>query len=99
MGTVPKPIRDVILELEKGLKEFYGDRFRGLLLYGSYARGTAWEGSDVDLLLLAEPLNPSQEILALGSVAAPLSLDSGLVLSVMPASADAFERERACSCA
>jgi uncharacterized protein len=93
MDTVPKPIRDVIMELEKGLKEFYGDRFRGLLLYGSYARGTAWEGSDVDLLLLlAEPLNPSREILALGSVAAPLSLDSGLVLSVMPASADAFEK-------
>ena len=93
MSELPQPIKDVVLELEKGLKELYGDRFYGLLLYGSYARGTAWEGSDVDLLLLLKgPVNHSREIITSGVVAAPLSLDSGLVLSVMPANADAFQR-------
>ncbi|HEY0512590.1 MAG TPA: hypothetical protein VGH73_11835 [Thermoanaerobaculia bacterium] len=43
MSKLPIKIRDVIVELERGLKDLYGDRFRGLLLYGSYARGTAWE--------------------------------------------------------
>lgn len=94
MSKLPPKVRDVIVELEKGLKELYGDRFRGLLLYGSYARGTAWEGSDVDLLLLLEgPVRPVKEIVAMEPVAWPLSLDSGLVLSVIPADVEAWRRK------
>jgi uncharacterized protein len=93
MSALPPKIRDVVLELEAGLKGLYGDRFCGLLLYGSYARGTAWEGSDVDLLLLLEgPVDPVREILAMEPVTWPLSLDSGLVLSVMPSDIEAWRR-------
>jgi predicted nucleotidyltransferase len=93
MNALPDPIREVVLKLESGLKELYGDRFRGLLLYGSYARGDAREWSDVDLLLLLEgPVNPAREILVSESVAWPLSLDSGLVLAIMPADYDAYQR-------
>ena len=93
MSVLPNRIRDVVLELEAGLREFYGPRYRGLLLYGSYARGTAWEGSDVDLLLLLEgPVDTVREILASEPVVWPLCLESGLVLSVMPADAEAYER-------
>ncbi|HKI02181.1 MAG TPA: nucleotidyltransferase domain-containing protein [Thermoanaerobaculia bacterium] len=93
MSTLPQQIKDVVLELEKGLKEFYRDRFRGLLLYGSYARGTAWEGSDVDLLLLLEgPVNLSREIVETSDLVGDLSLDSGLVLAVMPADFGAYQR-------
>ncbi|MFL6195165.1 MAG: nucleotidyltransferase family protein [Thermoanaerobaculia bacterium] len=93
MSTLPPKVRDVILELEKGLKQFYGDRYRGLLLYGSYARGTAWEGSDVDLLLLLKgPVNVVKEIIASEPVKLPLSLESGLLLSVMPTDVETWER-------
>ncbi len=93
MNALPDRIRDVVLELETGLKRFYGARYRGLFLYGSYARGTAWEGSDVDLLLLLEgPVDPVREILDSEPVVWPLCLESGLVLSVMPADAEAYER-------
>jgi predicted nucleotidyltransferase len=93
MSELPSKIREVIIELEKGLKELYGDRFRGLLLYGSYARGTAWEGSDVDLLLLLEgPVNPIREILRTDEITASLSLEATLVLSVLPFSIEEFER-------
>src|ERR1700681_1336965 len=93
MNVLPPRIIDVVLQLEAGLKELYGDLFRGLLLYGSYARGNAWEGSDVDLLLLLDgPVDPVKEILASEPVTWPLSLNSGLALSVMPASFDAFQR-------
>ncbi len=93
MSTLPPKIRDVVLELEVGLRELYGDRFRSLLLYGSYARGTAWEGSDVDLLLLLEgPVDPVEEILRVQAVKAPLALDADLVISIMPFSTEAFER-------
>jgi uncharacterized protein len=92
MNALPTEIRNVILELEKGLKDLYGSRFRGLLLYGSYARGDAREGSDVDLLLLLEgSVDPVREILRLEPVKWPLALEADLALSVMPASADDFE--------
>jgi predicted nucleotidyltransferase len=93
MSVLPPRIRDVVRQLEAGLKELYGDRYRGLLLYGPYARGTAWEGSVVNLLLLLDgPVDPVKEIIASEPVAWPLSLNSGLVLSVMPASFEAFQR-------
>lgn len=93
MSALPPHILDVALQLEGELKDFYGERYRGLLLYGSYARGTAWEGSVVDLLLLLDgPVDPVKEIVASEPVTWPLSLNSGLVLSVMPASFDAFQR-------
>ena len=93
MAKLPPKVRDVIIELENRLKELYGDRFRGLLLYGSYARGTAWEGSDVDLLLLLEgPVNPAREVMHLQTVKWPLSLESDLALSVVPVDIEDFER-------
>jgi predicted nucleotidyltransferase len=93
MAKLPPKVRDVIIELEKGLKELYGDRFRGLLLFGSYARGTAWEGSDVDLLLLLRgPVDAVREILNVQPIKNPISLESDLVLSIVPASIEDFER-------
>lgn len=93
MPTLPDNIRDAIQKLDEGLKELYGHRYRGLLLYGSYARGTAWAGSDVDLLMLLEgPVNTVREILASEPVVWPLCLESDLVLAVMPADVDAFQR-------
>ena len=93
MKALPDHIRAVLQKLDAGLKELYGPRYRGLLLYGSYARGTAWEGSDVDLLLLLKgPVDPVREVLASEPVVWPLSLDSGLLLSVMPADAESYER-------
>ena len=93
MDKLPPKVRDVLIDLEKGLKEIYGDRFHGLLLYGSYARGTADEGSDVDLLLLLEgPVNPAREVMHLQTVKWPLSLESDLALSVVPVDIKDFEK-------
>lgn len=92
-SALPAHVRDVILKLDSGLRGLYGDRYRGLLLYGSYARGTAWVGSDVDLVLLLEgKVDAVQEILRLQNVKWPLALEADLALSVIPVSQDDFER-------
>lgn len=60
----------------------YGERYRGLVLFGSYARGEADEGSDVDLLVLLEgEVHSWQEYLRAEPITWPMSLESGYVLS------------------
>jgi uncharacterized protein len=78
--------------LAEGLRSLYGARFRGLVLYGSYARDKADEGSDVDLLLLLEgPVQPEREILRIEPLKWPIALDLGLTLSILPVDAQAYE--------
>src|SRR6476661_268472 len=92
MEHLPPPLQEAVRKLEAGLRDLYGERFRGLLLYGSYARGDFRDGSDVDLLLLLEgPVNPYREVVHLQDVKWPLSLEYDTVFSVMPVSAEAFE--------
>ncbi|MGC9227662.1 nucleotidyltransferase family protein [Caldivirga sp.] len=40
----------------RGLESEFGDEFLGLMLFGSWARGEAGEGSDVDVLVLFNSL-------------------------------------------
>lgn len=39
-------------ELKQGLLEIYGEKLKGVYLYGSYARGDYRTGSDVDVMIL-----------------------------------------------
>lgn len=49
---MPTEIEQVLSQLKKGLTELYGERFKRLYLYGSYARGDHQEGSDLDVLVI-----------------------------------------------
>src|ERR1700681_1904083 len=91
--NAPSRVRTAVLELEEGLKALYGERFRGLLLFGSYARGDQREGSDVNLLLLLEGrVDPTLEIRVTSDLTARLSLDSESVLSAIPVSFEDFQK-------
>jgi predicted nucleotidyltransferase len=93
MDRLSPELAKIIADLRKGLEGLYGARFRGLLLYGSYARGDQREGSDVDLLVLLDgPVDTGREILLLESIVWPLSLDHDIVLSVMPVSHEAYQK-------
>lgn len=91
MDGETRALEDVIRELDGGLRKLYGERHRGLVLYGSYARGEADEGSDVDLLLLLEGhVQVGREIRRSSDLVAALSLESGRVLSVIPVSVEDY---------
>ena len=54
MKTGKKLLYDLIAELKVGLDGVYGDRLKGLYLYGSYARGEEDTESDLDILVVLE---------------------------------------------
>lgn len=56
---IPKNIKPILDEVKEKLKEIYGDRLKGIILYGSYARGDFTDGSDIDLIILLEDMEES----------------------------------------
>jgi uncharacterized protein len=74
-------------ELKARLQTVYGEQFRGLYVFGSYARPDAGielpESSDLDVaLILSDFESPYEEIERYGDIAADLSLEHSLVISV-----------------
>jgi len=74
------------------LKDYYGDKFQGLILYGSMARGQTDKYSDIDLLvLLKEPFNYFQELRQIVELLYPVQLESENLISAKPAAKEEFE--------
>lgn len=58
-SSCPQPLAEIISYLEKvctELRVLFGGEFKGLALFGSYARGEARWNSDVDVLVVFESL-------------------------------------------
>jgi predicted nucleotidyltransferase len=92
-------IRPVLDTLHERLKALYGERFRGLYVFGSYARPDAGielpESSDLDVaLILSEFENLYEERARFGDLVADLSLEHSLVISVVPVSEADFRQGR-----
>ena len=86
-------IRPLLEEFKRALKEIYGPRFKSLIVYGSYARGEADDGSDLDLLVILDRADdPVAEREKLSDVILELSLKYDLVVSVLIASEGSLER-------
>ena len=93
MATLSPLLEDLVQRLASQLKILYGTRYRGLVLFGSYARGEADSGSDIDLLLLLDgPVAPDREIVRIEPIKCALALEAGITLSVLPDRRDDFER-------
>ncbi|MCD8046892.1 MAG: nucleotidyltransferase domain-containing protein [Clostridiales bacterium] len=47
-------LKNMLQELSELLRQVYGDKLRAVILYGSVARGTQTEGSDIDIMVLVD---------------------------------------------
>jgi len=74
------------------LSDYYGDKFQGLILYGSMARSQTDVFSDIDLLVLLEkPFNYFQELRKIVELLYPVQLESEKLISAKPAAKEEFE--------
>jgi uncharacterized protein len=75
------------------LQRLYGTRLKGVVLYGSCARGTEATESDIDLMVLLEgPVDAAQEIRRMWEVLYLLQLESARLLSVVPVDAALYDQ-------
>ena len=74
------------------LSNYYGEKFQGLILYGSMARGQGDNFSDIDLLvLLKKPFNYFQELRKIVELLYPIQLESNNLISAKPVDREEFE--------
>jgi predicted nucleotidyltransferase len=77
--------RKILSEMQEHLKQVYGDRLKAVILYGSVARGTQSEDSDIDIMLLidgtAEQLRAYDD--RLSDISTDLGLKYGKVFSII----------------
>jgi uncharacterized protein len=81
-------IQPILDTLKAKLQELYGDRFRGLYVFGSYARPDAGiklpTDSDLDVAVLLSDMESSyREIEATSDITTALSLEHGLSVSLI----------------
>jgi predicted nucleotidyltransferase len=92
---IPEGVQRALKELQEYLSQVYGERLRGIYLYGSYARGDFRPDSDVDVLIALEGMtNPSQEIDRIGDGVADICLDHNVLIATYPVPEDWLKQRK-----
>lgn len=87
-----KAANSIVQKCKEILSTYYGSRLKGLILYGSVARGDASLASDIDLLvLLLGPLDYFAELRQIVDLLYPIQLESEKLISAKPALASDYE--------
>jgi len=84
--------KEILTAIKDRLARVYGRRLRGVVLYGSEARGQARPDSDIDVLvLLDDPIDGGRDLESNLEALYPLSLELGRRISAKPVSAREYQ--------
>ncbi len=78
-------IKIILQELKVGLQKRYGSKLKGVMLFGSYARGEQRVGSDIDIAIILDDFSHAcTEIERTGDIVSSLSLKFDTLISLVP---------------
>jgi hypothetical protein len=82
----------IAADVARDLHQLYGQRLKGIVLFGSWARGDAHPDSDIDLLVLLDPGGSVwEELRRMDSVLWRHSFDNDTVVTALPVDQRDFE--------
>jgi len=85
--TLPIDARAIATAVARDLREFYGERLRDVILFGSHAQGESDPESDIDLLVVLDEVRPRRgESLRMAKVLSRHSLANDTMISAIPVS-------------
>lgn len=80
-----EPIDDLLQELKGRLIDKYDKNLKGVILFGSYARGKEKKDSDIDIAIILEDFSHAcLEIERTGDLVSELSLKFDTLISLVP---------------
>jgi predicted nucleotidyltransferase len=85
MKKTRKDIEPILGEVKDSLREVYGEKLKGIILYGSYARGDATEGSDIDIIVLLDEITDyDAELDTLFEIIGQIDFKYDTLISIVP---------------
>ena len=80
-------IQPILKEFKQEIVTLYGDRLKQLLLYGSWARDSATDDSDIDLAVVLDgEVAPGHEIDKMIDIITEINLKYNVLISIYPVS-------------
>lgn len=86
-----KKLINIIQNIINNLQEIYGEQLIKVIIYGSYARGTQTDESDVDIALIINGTPAAEATDKMMNCVASYELEYGKVLSVIDIDSDKYE--------
>lgn len=88
-------IEIILTSIRQDLEDLYDEKLSKIILFGSQARKSSHEDSDIDLLIVLKgDVNPNFEIDKMSDIIYSLNLKYDVLISVLPVSEKEYEKSK-----